>query len=375
MAVTRDGRLFVGLEDGMLSTADGCQEDREPGIEGETIKDLTVDGTGNVVYAITGALGKPGRVWKRVNGRWKKIGKDYENTNFLTIEVAASNPRRIYLTGESWTTVRGEVWRSDDGGETFVEQKNELKASGPFFISYVDPKDAGRIVLRHLHMQGSDVLVSTDGGKTLREVVHWTSAMFGFAKTEDGKTIWIGSGDPKDGLWRSDDRGEHYEHVNNEGVYCLFALGGSLYSCSNPYALGGYALGISHDGGKTIEKASGFADVGGAMLCDAGASLCGPSWPEVRASILPPEDAGSAEELVDAAKPATFPTRRPRSDAGADALRSNSRSCGCTAVGAALTAPPWVIFFLAGFFPLGVWARARNRVDRNRSDAGPYESI
>jgi hypothetical protein len=380
LAMTKDGRLFIGLEDGIASSADGCTFEREPGLEGDTVKDLTVDGTGTEVWAITGVLGKPGRVWKRSakDHSWSKVGPDYPDINFLTIDLAPGNPKRIYMTGEPWTTYRGQVWRSDDGGQTFTPFKNELEASGPFFLSYVDPKDANHIVLRHLHMKGSDVLVSNDGGKTLRLVVHWTTGMYGFAKSEDGKTIWIGSGDPKDGIWRSTDRGEHFERVINEGTLCLFALHGDLYSCANPYSLGGYALGISHDGGKTLEKVSGFADVEGAMMCDAGAQLCAAAWPPLRGFIL----TGDAGTDLDASVSA----ESDASDADAAALASDAgtskpraSSCGCDVIGSDSRSnsrmPPWSILGLAGLVPLGVWARARKRLDRSGSNTRSHESI
>lgn len=368
LTVLKGGRLVVGMDDGILSSVDGCSFVREPGIEGESVRDLTTDGPGNSAFAITGARGKPGRVWRREpSGKWTKLGPDYENTNFLTIDVAPSNPKRIYLTGESWTTVRGEVWLSNDGGKTFADYKNEMAANGPFFLSYVDPKDQDHIIVRHLHFQGSDVLVSRDGGKTLKLVVHWASSMQGFAKSDDGQVVWLGSGNPSDGIWRSTDRGDHYEPINGEAVACLYNVGKTLYTCANPSTLGGYALGISNDEGRTLQKVSGFADVEGAMLCDAGPSLCEPSWPETRATILPTPDAGAPASGVDAAAPGLVVT-----DGGPRHEAPPSRSsCGCQVVGER-SAPPWSILWLAGLIPLMVWGRARRHLDRNGSDAGPF---
>ena len=354
VSVLADGRLLVGTDDGVVSTMDGCSFAHEPGLQGEAVRDLTTDAAGNVAFAITGARGKPGRVWKRgVSGKWVKVGKDYDDINFITIDVAPSNPRRIYITGEPWSTVRGEVWISNDEGATFVEQKQEkLQANGPFFLSYVDPKNQDHIIMRHLHYQGSDLLVSTDGGKTVREILHWKGSMVGFAKSADGSKVWISDGSEQTGIWRSTDRGEHFEPMAKEGVYCLFAAGPLLYACNSPSTLGGYALGVSTDEGKTLDKLSGFADVAGAPLCDGGASICEASWPETQAAVLPSPDAGLP-----------LPA-----DAGADAgpiaappARSN---CGCEAVGASPWTP-WSIFFLGGLIPLAVRARARRRVDHS----------
>lgn len=354
ISVLKDGRLIVGTDDGVVSTTDGCTFTHEPGLEGEAIRDLTTDASGTFAYAISGARGKPGRVWKRaVSGKWTKLGKDYDDINLITIDVAPSNPRRIYMTGEPWSTVRGEVWLSNDDGATFIEQKqDDLKANGPFFLSYVDPKNPDRIILRHLHYGGSDLYVSTDGGKTVRQILHWKGSMVGFAKSEDGQQVWIADGSDATGIWRSTDRGEHYEPMAKEGVACLFARGKTLYACSSPSTLGEWALGISKDDGKTLEKVSGFAEVEGAMMCgDAGPSICEPSWPETRAAVLPTPDAGPQlpEAGVDAGRVSPAPP-----------TRSN---CGCEAVGST-PPPPWSIFCLGGLIPLAVWARARRRVDR-----------
>ncbi len=349
LTVLNDGRLIVGTDEGILSSVDGCSFTREPGIDGDAVRDLTTDASGATAYAITGARGKPGRVWKRdTSGKWKRLGKDYEDINFLTIDVAPSNPKRIYLTGEPWSTVRGEIWISNDGGATFLEQKNELEARGPFFLSYVDPKNQDHIVLRHLHFGGSDLVASSDGGKTLRHLVHWPSAMLGFAKSDDGEIVWIGSGDPKEGIWRSRDRGEHFDKMSEEGVYCLYARGRTLYACANPNTLGGYALGISSDEGRTLDKVSGFRDVGGALLCDAGPSLCEPDWPQTRAAILPSPDAGMLAEPI---------------DAGAQAPATRT-SCGCELAGAP-SVPPWSILCLVGFIPLAMRGRPRRLLDRS----------
>jgi hypothetical protein len=204
--------------------------------------------------------------------------------------------------------------------------------------------------------------------------------MYGFAKSEDGKTIWIGSGDPKDGIWRSTDRGEHYEPMIKEGTLCLFALGGTLYSCANPYSLGGYALGISRDGGKTLDKVSGFADVEGAMLCDAGAQLCAASWPPLRGFILTGDagadlDASVASDASDLDGAATSAS----ADASAASPLRAKGACGCSMIGSGSgtggSDPPWSILLLVGLVPLGVWARPRMRLDRSGSNTGARESI
>lgn len=236
IAATRDGRLWVGLESGLVSTKDGCDVKVAAELAGETVKDLTVDAKGETVWAITGAPGKKSFVWRSKGTdaeSFERLG-GLDDTNFMTIEVAPSNPSRVYVSGQPYGTVRGRLYRSDDGGKTLHGDANELPAEGPFFIAGIDPRDASRVLVRHLHTTGSDVLLTKDGGKTFTNVLSMKSAMFGFAKSDDGKTYWAGSGLADHGIWRSTDRGEKWEKLAAHGVLCLHAAKSGLFVCENP---------------------------------------------------------------------------------------------------------------------------------------------
>lgn len=374
IAVTRDGRLWVGLERGLVSTLDGCTIDTATELAGEQVKDLTVDARGDTVWALTGAPEKRGAVWRRSvgvdggpPGAWERMGLLPDGINPMTIEVAPSRPSRVYVTGQPYGTIRGWLWRSDDAGKTITGAKNELTNNGPLFIAAIDPKDPDRVVLRHLHSTGSLVLVTPDAGKTWKQVLAMDSAMFGFAKSPDGLTYFAGSGLPEHGIYRSTDRGEHFERVSNHGVLCLHdAPGGRLFVCENPVSLGGPGIGLSTDRGATVSAIAAFGDIKGPVLCDrttstvpdAGGALCADAWPEVHASVLPrepgaPKDAGSI-------------------DAGMASDRASPRrsTCGCSLVGTSTEGPDqrWLT---TGLLPLMVWARARRRRGSAHDQRGP----
>ncbi len=324
-----------------------------PELAGETIKDLTVDARGDVIWAITGVPGKKSWIWRRGAGkdaRFERLG-GLDDTNFMTIEVAPSNPSRVYVSGQPYGTVRGRLYRSDDGGRTLHGEANELEAEGPFFIAAIDPKDPNRVLVRHLHTTGSDVLLTKDAGKTFTNVLSMKSAMFGFAKSGDGKTYWAGSGLADHGIWRSVDRGETWERLAPHGVLCLHhAAKDALFVCENPFTLGAPAIGRSTDEGKTVSSIATFADVAGPVACarpDAGAGLCAPAWPETRAQIVAAPDAGSPAPRHDAAPPA---------DAG-DVPAKRPSSCGCEVVGG--TKAPDHRWLIAGFFALVARLSAR----------------
>jgi photosystem II stability/assembly factor-like uncharacterized protein len=361
IAATRDGRLWIGLERGLVSTTtDGCTTEPSAELDGETIKDLTTDPKGETLWALTGSPEKRGAVWRRAlppkgarnaadaGAAWERMGLLPENFNTTTIEVAPSKPSRIHVSGQPYGTMRGWLMRSDDGGKTFEGTKNDLEAQGPFFIAAVDPKDPNRVLVRHLHTTGSDVVVTTDG-KTFKNVLSMKSAMFGFAKSPDGSTYYAGSGLAGDGIFKSTDRGEHFERVSNHGVLCLHAAAGAvLFVCENPFTLGAPAIAVSRDQGKTVEAIATFADIQGPVACST--NVCADQWPETRASLLP-RDAGASiarSTLADAGR--TSPDSAP-------ARRS---SCGCRFVGepgASLD----LMWLTAGLLPLVMRGRARTR--------------
>lgn len=368
IAVTHDGRLWVGLERGLVSTLDGCTVDTASELAGEQVKDLTVDTKGETLWVLTGAPDKRGAIWRRSSHgavpKWERMGEMPESINPMTLEVAPSKPSRIYVTGQPYGTVRGWLWRSDDGGKTITGAKNDLANTGPLFIAAVDPKDANRVLLRHLHTTGSTVLVTPDAGRTFKEVLAMESAMFGFAKSPDGLTYFAGSGLPEHGLYRSTDRGEHFERVANHGLLCLHdAPGGRLFVCENPVTLGGPGIALSTDRGRTVSILATFGDIQGPVTCggadaapgpDAGGSLCADAWPEMRAAVLPrdagaraKEDAGATDGGLDAGS-------------AIDPAPARRSTCGCIAVGASKTAPD-PASLTTGLLPLAVWARARRR--------------
>lgn len=321
IAVTRDGRLWVGLEDGLVSTRDGCDVEAAAELDGHTIKDLTTDTRGETLWAISGAPGKTAHVWRRQPGGKFERRAAFEDTNLMTIEVAPSSATRVYLSGQPYSTIRGQIFRSNDGGATFSSEKNALEAEGPFFIGAIDPRDPARILVRHLHARGSDLLLSRDAGKTFANVLSMTSAMFGFAKS-DG-TYWAGSGLAEHGIFRSTDRGEHFENVAKHGVLCLHAASpDALFACENIAQLGSPVVAVSNDRGATVRPLARFADIEGPVSCaspSARGNLCSASWVEIRTMISPgTPDAGA----VDAG-----------ADAGAEPAKARRSTCGCEAAG------------------------------------------
>jgi hypothetical protein len=364
LVVSKDAELFIGLSDGIRTTVDGCATTKVAGLDGELITDLTTDPTGSQIVALTSTPSKPGGVvWIDAKSRKVERHGSVAGMRLETIEVAPSNPARIYVTGVPvGAGTRAHLYTAKRGGE-LTELQPKLAADAQLLIAGVDPKNEKRFLVRALNAGGSDVLVTNDGGKTFKSVLHLASSMFGFAKSDDGSTYWAGAGDPNDGVWRSTDRGETWQPMAKVRVYCLHARGPDLFACSTPYRPDGFAVAVSHDGGKSFARLTGFDDIQGPVACAADAgSVCGARWPDVRATLLPQKPAGAE----DAGAPSDADAAAAAPDAGSRKPEGAARACGCRVVGAedSVVHASRFPFWGTGFLALVLGARRRRWITR-----------
>jgi photosystem II stability/assembly factor-like uncharacterized protein len=127
----------------------------------------------------------------------------------IALAVAPSNPKVVYAMIES---AKSALYRSNDAGQTW----NKLDASQfmvwrPFYFAnlIVDPKDENKV----FKVDGS-LLLSTDGGKSFGSTADSAHG--------DHHDVWISPDNPNlvftgddGGLWRSQDGGSGWEHMNN----------------------------------------------------------------------------------------------------------------------------------------------------------------
>lgn len=127
----------------------------------------------------------------------------------IAVQVAPSNPNVVYAMVESGASA---LLRSDDGGGTWRKlDSSQFMVFRPFYFAnlIVDPRDENKV----FKVDGP-LLLSTDGGKSFSQV---TGSAHG-----DFHTIWIAPGNPNfifacddGGLWRSQDGGTRWEHIDN----------------------------------------------------------------------------------------------------------------------------------------------------------------
>ena len=343
LAATPDGRLWMGLEHGLRWTTDGCSMHAVPELEGELVSDLSV--SGRDVVLVTSTPKKRAAVWRvPEHGPATRMGPGLEGFYFDTIDgygesagvlparppIDAAAKSRIWVSGvRVGEKPAPHLFRSDDGGSTLRELSPAWPTTGRVYIAAIDPKDAARILVRQLSERGSDLLLSEDAGQSFRVVLHTAGAMFGFTSSADGATMWAGSGDPAEGLYRSTDRGRTFAPLAKAPIFCLHRAADRLYACSNPFTEKGYAIGASPDDGVTLSPLLAFADVLGPVACDAGAgALCDKVWPAMHATFTTGTASASAPPL-----PAFSATAQPSApDAGASPAPQRS-SCGCRVAG------------------------------------------
>ncbi|MFO0678018.1 MAG: YeeE/YedE family protein [Polyangiaceae bacterium] len=220
---------------------------------------------------------------------WSRIGAALDPTFVVqTIETSPSNPRRIVITANRYgpSGPRAFLLVSEDGAKTFRVKPVEPWVEGErgAYVAAVLPARSGvpeRIVLRTDGVERGRILVTSDSGATFREV--WTgSAPKGFAATEDGRTVWVGS---RDGLEVADGDTWTFERRAGLEVQCLTATQGKLYACSNEKS--GFLVGVSEDDGRSFAPLLHWKDLRGPLACpaDSGVGACVAGWPKVRAEL------------------------------------------------------------------------------------------
>lgn len=375
LAVTGEGRLLVGNESGLVAVDPaGCTTAPVASGPRWVVSDLTTDARGERVVGITSSASEPPGVFF-----WQATGA--EPPSFVplpgvapgalkleSVEVAPSAPARFWITAVPvGAGPRAHLFGGERTarGATIVELHPKLPFDDArLFVAAVDPKDPARVLLRALRPDGSDVLLSTDGGKSFRSVLHVAGSLFGFAKGDDGATYFAGSGDPREGVFRSKDRGATWTSTARVRTYCLHAAGKRLYACASPLGKNGtFAVGVSDDEGATFTPAlARFGDVEG-PVCE---SACGAAWPQVKAVIAPvatppptpPSGGGDAS-----ARATTSPTT---------STAPSRRSCSCEMpLGAESSRGIWDVYafcvIVAGSQLLHRRTRGRPRPERPRA--------
>ena len=309
------GALLVGTPDGLMRLPpDRCAPARVPELDGQSVIDLTSDPSGLVVFAAL-ASSDPisvARVARSDDGgrTFRVPVGGFAGIRLETVEVAPSNATRVYATGYETASQRDVLLRSDDGGATFEHALGFVAGTSGWFVSGVDSRDANVLYIRAnvdatTGLDAADVastalLRSVDGGEHFSEIARTNGPMRGFAMSDDGRSVWIGS--PEGGIERSDGGGP-FVPMAHVPVECLRFDRGALLVCES-FVLGGVLLGRSNDRGATVDGMLRFSEIQSPPSCPSGTivhDICPSRWSQIRAQIAPsmPVDASIGDGHVD----------------------------------------------------------------------------
>ncbi len=370
------GAVVFGFENGIRHSVDACKADDARATPGHVFADLTATPSGDVIFAIEGAQGAANAVYRGDGTSFTRLGEGVSNVLFDTIEVAPSSPSRLYLTGRNVETFAPVFYRSDDGGVTLTAITPDAGTADSLWVSGVDPTAPDTVYVRAAMGLGTELRRSTDGGRSFRTITATRDPMLGFAISDDGRTLWVGSIDA--GLVRSDDGGESFHQVNRLPVFCLRQHANTLWACSD-WINTPFALGRSADRGATFDAVlsfSNFAQFVGPPTCEArseGTDICIERWPAQRRMLeapdnpVTPPDAGRRDAGVDASADASLDAPRDGAfdviaDARADAATMPPSDPGACSCRAAASSHPHAAWALSSGLLAMLGRRRRNRV-------------
>ncbi len=314
-ALTTDGSLLISIFSSLSRSHDGACDFRKMlgGDPSQAVPDFTVDSQGAVLAVrVTTASGtSTNQLQESLDGgqHYHPLGPALPDSIRLvaTIDVAPSDPKRLYVSGLGLNGV-GVLLRSDDRGATFttLPLPTDPKNDEVPFIAAVDPKNRDALYVRtdvwkYDESEGvayaADALFySTDAGEKFSELIRTGGKLFGFALSPDGQDLLVGYGDPVEGggrvtdpdalgVYRAPTATNIFTKVLASPVSCLTWTEAGVYACTAQAELG-FALGLAAPASLGPESVTRFLpllsliDVKGPLSCPACASgaRCSEFW-------------------------------------------------------------------------------------------------
>jgi hypothetical protein len=198
--------------------------------------------------------------------------------NVVGIEIARSDPNRVYLAMYSYPGVRHPALvRSDDGGQTWTTTDVEAAlGANEFRILGVDPDDRDLLYLRVVMAGREELWVTRDAGLTFTQGISLPSgSLSAFVRLGSGVVLvagltTIGSGGATAGVaYRSTDRGVTFSPwvlCPQPHIVGLAERAGVVYLAGKNYS-DGWALATSTDEGTTIHPLATYGQVRGVKAC------------------------------------------------------------------------------------------------------------
>lgn len=293
IGVTAGGTILAGIFEGLAQSHDrGCSWELVGGVlAGQFVVDVAVE-PGQPSHAVaitsTGQNGKFHVVLAETKDdakTWAAVGVPIPDDFLaLTVEVAPSDPNRVYVSGLYGASYLPGISRSDDRGATWT--RLGMSGTAAPYIGAVDPGDPDRLYVRVDGGDAGDVLyVSDDGAASFQKVLDFApDKLLGFALSPDGKQVAVGG--PDSGVHIASSAALTFSKKNALVIRCLRWEKAGLYACADEFQ-DGFTLGLSHDDGASFDAVYHLPDLA-PLECAAGTpyeATCPAQWPATAANI------------------------------------------------------------------------------------------
>jgi photosystem II stability/assembly factor-like uncharacterized protein len=213
-----------------------------------------------------------------------------------TLEVAPSDPQRIYVSGAVENSP-ALVFRTDDGGQTWQRFTVPDYPNLPLYISAIDPADPDVLYARvdgqpdttapaGQRAPSDHLLVSRDGGESWQRVFSLDGDLYGFALSPDGSRV--ATGGPEAGVFLADTTDLDFQPVPApvRGLRCLRWTADGLLACGQEM-LDGWTVGRTRDEGQSFEAVWHQQDLQPLECAPASrtGSTCPSLWPDIALRI------------------------------------------------------------------------------------------
>ena len=309
-----DGAMLVDVQSALnISVDQGCTWSPAFGGPGRYVPDFTIArDPGRSIFALYAASEEKAVVNRIVESidhgkTFHIVGTPLPLGVTFTIDVPASDPSLIYVSGLSLTNA-AELAVSADDGATWISRPIPLGTNELPYIAAIDPHDPRKIFLRvaaiaeenGLPTSKDALFVTSDGGESWREVFRASAQALGFALSPEGDTVLIGYGDPRGellvdpsvlGIYRSSATIFDFSRLSTTSTTCLAWTATGIYVCTSQFETG-HALAFAKDenlspDGRGLEPLLDLRDVTGPLICCAspGSDRCVSNWPVTCAVI------------------------------------------------------------------------------------------
>lgn len=300
MGVLADGTVLAGIFEGLSISHDRvCSwAFAKAPLEGEYVIDVSVhrDEPSKAVAITSTGMGTGFHVILAEtadNGvTWTQAGTAVMNDMIaLTVDIAPSNPNRVYISGSVGKVYAPGVERTDDRGMNWTRTFFDAAyAKDVPYIAGVDPTNPDRLYVRLSGTDADHLLFSEDGAQTFTEIFTTPSDLLGFALSPDGKSVVVGTpitdAGPDQGIFIASTTDHKFTKISTVSSRCLTWTAAGIYVCGNQFT-DMFTVGLSTDEGKTFNKLYNLPEIC-PLECPAGSpssTACTSAWPPLAATL------------------------------------------------------------------------------------------